>query len=82
MDEHKTCPNIQANIVVEYSAELKKSDNRKSAVGYTLLFNDVFYSLINKHVSHDQWGVYFKQINQSVPRFTIDIFTDTPFLMY
>jgi len=69
--------NIKAGIVIHHPKELLLSVNGDRLNDYEAVFNHMYYSLINNAIGHDQWGVWFKQLEEIRPTFIVDIFTGT-----
>jgi len=68
--------NIKAGIAIATQNELKLSVNGERLEDYENQFNALFFEIINASVGHDQWGVWFKQIDESIPKFIVDIYTN------
>jgi hypothetical protein len=69
--------NIVAGIVIANQAELQMSVNGERLHDYESYFNDVFYEHIQENMKHSNWGVWFKQDDETKPHFMVDIFTDS-----
>jgi hypothetical protein len=68
--------NIKAGIAIASPNELKLSVIGERLKDYENQFNDLFLQIINASVGHDQWGVWFKQVDESIPKFIVDIYTN------
>lgn len=68
--------NIKAGIAIATQDELKLSVNGERLFDYENQFNDLFFDLIISSVRHQNWGVWFKQIDEGIPKFIVDIYTD------
>jgi hypothetical protein len=75
MEEKKR--NIIASIVIVNPAELQMSVNGERLNDYEAYFNDIYYDHIQENMKHENWGVWFKQDNEAIPSFIVDIFTDS-----
>ena len=46
---------------------------------YSNHFNDLYFEKISSKISNSNWGVIFKQTDESIPKFEVDIYTDNNF---
>lgn len=69
---------IKAGIVVENVKELQLAVIGERLGDYEKFFSDIFIDKFKAVIDHDNWGVWFKQIDELKPKFYIDIFVDDP----
>lgn len=67
---------IRARVSVVSENEVKESVIGERVEDYTNHFNDLYLEKIKARISHSNWGVIFKQSDESIPKFEVDIYTD------
>lgn len=70
---------IRAGVAIIYENELKGSVSNERIMDYSNHFNDLYFEKISSKISNSNWGVIFKQTDESIPKFEVDIYTDNNF---
>ena len=66
--------NIKAGIAIENPAELQMSVIGEKLNDYEKHFNDLYYDKIMAAINHNNWGIWFKQIDEFKPKFIVDTY--------
>lgn len=67
---------IKAGIAVANNAELNMWVVGERSIDYTKYFEAKFLDIIQASLGHDDWGVWFKQIDEFIPKFYVDIYVN------
>jgi hypothetical protein len=77
MSNKESFRNIKVGIAINAPAELKLSVNGERLQDYEAQFYALFFDIIEGFITHKKRGVWFKQIDESIPRFVVDIYVDS-----